>query len=89
MEDYSAGVVYRHEQTLSGPKKDRTELLRQTRAHCEQLFMLYPDPAGEIDRALDEAAAGPPTATVTDEYQTVHRLWKIAGTGSHRRDHSA
>ena len=31
VEDYSAGVVYRHEQTLSGPKKDRLELLRHTR----------------------------------------------------------
>src|SRR5689334_7559294 len=25
VEDYSAGVVYRHEKTLSGPKKDRME----------------------------------------------------------------
>ncbi len=41
VEEYSAGVVYRHEQTLSGPKKDRLELLRHTHAHFEQLFMLY------------------------------------------------
>jgi uncharacterized protein (DUF1015 family) len=40
VEDYSAGVVHRHEQTLSGPKKDRLELLRHTRAHFGQLFML-------------------------------------------------
>jgi uncharacterized protein (DUF1015 family) len=79
VEDYAAGVVHRHEQTLSGPKKDRTELLRQTRAHCGQIFMLYPDPAGEIDRALDEAASAAPIATVTDEYRTIHRVWKIAG----------
>ncbi len=78
VEDYSEGVVHRHEQTLSGPKKDRMELLRRTRAHCGQIFMLYPDPAGDIDRALDEAAAGTPAATVSDEYQTVHRLWKIS-----------
>jgi uncharacterized protein (DUF1015 family) len=78
VEDYSEGVVYRHEQTLSGPKKDRLELLRHTRAHAGQLFMVYSDPAGEIDRILDEVAAGAPVATVTDEYQAVHRLWKIA-----------
>ena len=60
VEDYSAGVVYRHEQTLSGPKKDRLELLRHTHAHFGQLFMLYPDPAGEIDSLLDEAAEGAP-----------------------------
>ena len=45
VEDYSAGVVHRHEQTLSGPKKDRMELLRHTHAHFGQIFMLYPDPA--------------------------------------------
>ena len=78
VEDYSEGVVYRHEQTLSGPKKDRLELLRHTRAHAGQLFMLYAEPEGEIDRILDEASAGVPAATVTDEYQAVHRLWKIA-----------
>jgi uncharacterized protein (DUF1015 family) len=77
VEDYSANVVYRHEQTLSGPKKDRLELLRHTYAHFGQIFMLYPDPAGEIDRLLDEAAQQPPLAEVPDEYGTCHRLWKI------------
>ncbi|HEY1205096.1 MAG: DUF1015 domain-containing protein [Bryobacteraceae bacterium] len=78
VEDYAEGVVHRHEQTLAGPKRDRLELLRHTRAHAGQLFMLYPDPAGEIDRILDEAANAAPAATVTDEYRTIHRLWKIA-----------
>ncbi len=41
LEDYSANIVYRHEQTLTGPKKDRRELLDHTRAQFEQLFMLY------------------------------------------------
>ena len=76
VEDYSAGIVHRHEQTLSGPKKDRLELLRHTHAHFGQIFMLYPDPAGEIDRLLDEAAAAPPLAEVDDEYGAMHRLWK-------------
>ncbi len=79
IEDYSAGVVYRHEQTLTGPKKDRLELLRHTRAHFGQIFMLYPDRAGAVDALLDEAAAAAPIAEVTDEYGAVHRVWKIAG----------
>jgi uncharacterized protein (DUF1015 family) len=78
VEDYSAGVVYRHEQTLSGPKKDRLELLRRTHAHFGQLFMLYPDPAGEVDRLLDESAAAPPDASVADEYGAAHTLWRIS-----------
>src|SRR5712692_7837310 len=35
LEDYSAGVVFRHELTHAGPKADRLELLRHTRAHTE------------------------------------------------------
>ena len=78
MEDYSAGVVHRHEQTLSGPKKDRMELLRHTHAHFGQIFMLYPDPEGAIDALLDQAARGAALTEVTDEYGAIHRLWKIA-----------
>jgi uncharacterized protein (DUF1015 family) len=78
VEEYSAGIVHRHEQTLAGPKKDRMELLRHTHAHFGQLFMLYPDPDGAIDALLDEASASAPVAEVTDEYGAVHRLWKIA-----------
>jgi len=74
--------VHRHEQTLSGPKQDRLELLRHTRAHAGQLFMLYPDPGGEIDRLLDRAAAAPPSMSVADEYGTLHQLWKIPDAAS-------
>lgn len=79
VEDYSANIVYRHERTLAGPKKDRLELLRHTHAHCELIFMLYPDAEGAIDALLDEAAAAPPLGEVTDEYGAVHRIWKITG----------
>ena len=77
LEEYSAGIVHRHEHTLSGPKKDRTELLRATHAHFGQIFMLYPDPSRSIDALLDEAAQQPPIAEITDEYGVVHRFWKI------------
>jgi uncharacterized protein (DUF1015 family) len=80
VEEYSAGVVHRHEQTLAGPKKDRLELLRHTHAHFGQIFMLYPDPAGAIDGLLDEAARSTPIADITDEYGATHRVWKISDT---------
>ena len=53
LEDYSNKVIFPHERTLSGPKKDRLELLRHTRTQFEQIFMLYEDPAQTIDRTLD------------------------------------
>jgi len=75
VEDYSAKVVYRHEQTLSKPKADRLDLLRTTRAHYEQLFLLYED-SGEIDSLLATPQA--PTIDVADEYGVAHRVWQIS-----------
>ena len=78
VEDYSLGTVHRHEQTLSGPKKDRLELLRHTHAHFGQIFMLYPDPDMAVDRVLDEEATREPDVTVRDEDGAVHRLWRVS-----------
>ena len=79
LEEYSAGVVFRHEHTLSGPKADRLELLRHTKMHTGQLFMLYSDPQRRIDGILAEAeAAAAPATEMRDEYGVVHRLWVIA-----------
>ena len=77
VEDYAAKVVFRHEQTLSGPKKDRLQVLRHTRAHFGQIFMLYPDRENAVDRELDHATEGAPLMDVIDEYGARHRLWAI------------
>jgi uncharacterized protein (DUF1015 family) len=75
IEDYTTGVVFRHEQTLAKPKADRLDLLRATRAHFGQIFMLYNDPGAEVDHAL--ASADPPTMEMTDEYGVSHLVWKV------------
>ena len=75
IEDYASGVIFRHEQTLAKPKADRLDLLRATRAHLGQIFMLY-NGAGTIDAALESPAA--PDIEVTDEYDVVHRVWKVS-----------
>ncbi len=78
LEDYSAGIVFRHEHTLSGPKADRLELLRHTRMHTGQLFMLYSDPQQRIDAILKDSESAVPATTLHDEYGVVHRLRVIA-----------
>jgi len=78
LEEYSAGVVFRHEHTLSGPKADRFELLRHTRIHTGQLFMLYSDPQQRIDAILKDAESVAPATTLHDEFGVVHRLRVIA-----------
>jgi uncharacterized protein (DUF1015 family) len=79
IEDYSAGVVFRHEQTLSGPKADRLELLRHTQTHTGQLFMIYTDPAARVDALLAAAAQSKPQVELRDEYDVVHKLWPMSG----------
>ncbi|HEY7099141.1 MAG TPA: DUF1015 domain-containing protein [Terriglobales bacterium] len=76
LEDYSSKVVFRHEHTLAKPKADRLNLLRATRAHFGQLFMLYSDPGAEIEGLL--APRGEPDMNVRDEYGVSHRVWRIA-----------
>ena len=76
LQDYSDGVVFRHEQTLSKPKSDRLNLLKATRAHFGQIFMLYSDPAGSVDKILYDGN-GTADAEITDEYGVVHSIWRI------------
>jgi len=75
IEDYSAGVVFRHEQTLAKPKADRLDLLRATHAHFGQIFMLYED-SGQVESLL--ATPAEPDIAITDEYGVLHRVWQIS-----------
>ena len=79
--EYSQGVVFRHEQTLSKPKSDRLNLLRATRAHFGQIFMLYSDPVRSAEQVLFESGATGatlPDIEVTDEYGVLHRVWRVS-----------
>jgi len=78
LEDYAAGVVHRHEETLAGPKQDRLQLLQATRAHFGQIFMLYSDPDGTVEAMLQGCAASRPWEQVTDEYGSLHIVWRVS-----------
>ncbi|MHB8735378.1 MAG: DUF1015 domain-containing protein [Terriglobales bacterium] len=75
LEEYSKGVVHRHEHTLSGPKQDRLNLLRATHTHFGQIFMLYSDPSQATEAELLGRASAP-ILEATDEYGTHHRLFQ-------------
>ncbi len=81
--DYADKVVYRHEQTFPKHKSDRMSLFKATRAYCEQIYMLYSDPAFTAEKLIfgasspngfDDNAAD---LSITDEYDVVHRVWKL------------
>jgi uncharacterized protein (DUF1015 family) len=85
LHDYADQVVYRHEQTFPKHKSDRLALFKATRAYCEQIYMLYSDPESTVDHLLFDtegeqqpAAMRAPDVEITDEYDVIHRLWKLA-----------
>jgi uncharacterized protein (DUF1015 family) len=68
------GQVLPHERTLSKPKADRLNLLRHTRAHFGQIFLLHPGAGAEFARARE---SGAPVAQFEDEAGIRHRLAAI------------
>jgi uncharacterized protein (DUF1015 family) len=76
LHDYADHVVYRHEQTFPKHKSDRLALFKATRAYCEQIYMLYSDPTFTAEKAIFESGAEP-ELEITDEYNVVHKLWKL------------
>jgi uncharacterized protein (DUF1015 family) len=74
--DYADQVVYRHEQTFPKHKSDRLALFKATRAYCEQIYMLYSDPAFTAEKLIFDSGAAA-DLVITDEYQVMHRVWKL------------
>lgn len=75
LEDYGNGVVFPHERTLSAPRQDRLDLLRHTRTHFGQVFLMYSDPALRVDALIDAAIPSKPALSLCDEYEVEHMLW--------------
>jgi uncharacterized protein (DUF1015 family) len=71
-------IVLPHERTMSGPKLDRRKLIRATAAQFSQVFVLYRDPAAQIDRAFAASEAGPPDLDTVTPDGCRHRLWVVS-----------
>jgi uncharacterized protein (DUF1015 family) len=71
--DYADGIVQPHEYTLTGPKKDRLELLEAIRCNTGLIFGLVPDD-GELYRAVRSAGGRSAQGTFRDENGVLHEL---------------
>lgn len=77
LEDLSSGVILPHENTYSGPRVDRLNLLRATRTNISLIFSLYLGD-GRITKII-ENCRGEVTSPLQarDSDGAVHTLWKI------------
>lgn len=82
LEDADSGVYMPHEKTLAGPKADRLELMKATKANLSPIFSLFDDPELVIDSALShwKGNAGSPLETVKRPDGFEIRLWKVEDT---------
>ncbi|HKP21223.1 MAG TPA: DUF1015 domain-containing protein [Thermoleophilaceae bacterium] len=78
VEDYGAGRIRPHERTHPGPKEDRLQLTRATRANLSPIFSLFPDSSGGARETLGHVTSEEPFAEVTDDEGTRNTLWRVA-----------
>ena len=76
LEEFAAGKIFPHEETMPGPKEDRLKLMRTTQANTEPIFGLFPDPQNEITALFHAAGKScDPLAQTVDGNGIVHRLF--------------
>lgn len=69
--------IYPHEKTLSGPKRDRLELMRSTRGNLEPIFGLLADPEGDVSGILSTLVDYAPCLDVRDDDGVDNRMWVV------------
>lgn len=75
--DFSEGIVLPHENTLSGAKADRFELMKATYCNFSSIYGLYVDEERVIADAVDKATAAVPVQCFADSEGVTHTLWRI------------
>ncbi|MBI5961423.1 MAG: DUF1015 domain-containing protein [Chloroflexi bacterium] len=79
--DFDEGTILPHEKTHAGPKEDRLRLLKTMQANTEQIFILYPDSANDVNALLrQEISRRPPDLDVVEIFENDVRqcIWKIS-----------
>jgi len=74
---FEEGKVLPHEHTLSGPKKDRFELLQTMGAELSQILMCYEDPRLVLEKIYESKNSQKPFMECTDPQGIKRRLWLI------------
>lgn len=77
---FDEGVILPHEETHSGPRADRYNLITALPINAEPIFMLYPDPENKVNAVIQQAVACREPDIDTTEMQenaVRQRFWVI------------
>jgi len=67
-----------HEDTLTGPRVDRLDLLRATRTNFGPVFGLCPNGGSRLAGLLAEVKSQPCLVQATDRERNLHNLWTVS-----------
>lgn len=77
IEDFSAGVVLPHEETLSKAKEDRLNLMKSTYCNFSQIYSLYMDEEHKTGERIDNLVNTVPPRYEFNDGLVTHRMWVV------------
>lgn len=83
LQNYKTGIVRPHEQTFSGVKQDRLEMLARCQASLSQVMTFYDDADNAVITTLASAADHAPDLNFRDSDGLNHRLWRVTDPRAH------
>ncbi len=75
--EFERGIILPHENTLSKAKEDRFNLMKETACNFSQVYSLYHDPYGKIDKSIAKLTDRDPDKCFTDESGVTHSMWIV------------
>lgn len=69
-------VILPHERTLRGPKEDRLALMKATSSHFSQIFTMFKDSSGEVERLFKKTEKDAPIVDATTADGVRHMMWR-------------
>ena len=78
LESYQSKVVLPHELTLTGPKKDRLQLLSSSRTNISPILTLFPDPEKRMSDFFARVNNDKPLFEAIEDSGQTHRIWVIS-----------
>lgn len=73
---FTDNVILPHERTLRGPKEDRLALMKATSAHFSQIFTMFKDSSGEVERLFKKTERDKPIVDATTADGVRHVMWR-------------
>lgn len=85
LEPFENKVILPHEKTHAGPKADRLNLMRECHANLSPIFLLYADPAGDIEQIMQGFTdARTPDIDCAETFGSTHQLWCLDDAARNR-----